>query len=552
MKAHQPFLLGLLIFIQLTSTAQTTWYQSQDGQLQPNGTYAAGILSLTRQSVVAAYMWRLDNENYTWKISKSHTNGTEQRTFFITAPYGIVEMKTGYRNSLYLLVRSFPFAQDPQYTIYKLDSNLVVKAQRMISFAGSYTILNLNVFELDEAGNLYFAGDGQYPDGPGFSPASFIMKTDKNMVTRWTRMDSVQTSYSRLHIERNGTIRLIEDYYTFFPDIKVQKISAAGQLLQTRVYQTDPGRQSLTTLLDRDDNLLIAGTLDRTAGQSLYLHKIARHSGQVVYRKTFFNAVAANLDDVKLDEEGQLYALMTQYFNSSSQCRLARIQPRSGSLSWSRTFPFSQDSCMLRNIVLSDDDRLYVIGDRRSGAYYTKGFAVQVKRNGQRGDTYVAPDSVRFAISHTLFQGIIDQQNRLIVVGNTNDLDTVTGSSTYFRSFAMGMGRRHRDNDCEDDHHSNSPSESLMAKGAIAETAPLNISIYPNPATDRITVQNPDPEKYNQALIYDIRGNQLSLQYFNSHSASFDLSRMSAGFYLVVLRSSKGAADQTRTFNISR
>jgi len=552
MKAHQPFLLGLFLFIQLISNAQISWYQSQDGQLQPSGTYAAGILSLTRQSFVAAYMWRLDNENYTWKISKSHTNGTEQRTFFITAPYGIVEMKTGYRNSLYLLVRSFPFAQDPQYTFYKLDSNLVVKAQRTISLAGSFTIFNLNVFELDEAGNLYLAGDGQYPDGPGFSPASFIMKTDKNLVTRWTRMDSVQTSYSRLHIERNGTIRLIEDFYTFFPDIKVQKISAAGQLIQTRVYQTDPGRQSLTTILDRDDNLLITGTMDRAAGQSLYLHKIARHSGQVVYRKTFFNALAANLDDVKLDEDGQLYALMTQYYNNGRQSRLARIQPRQGSLSWSRTFPFAQDSCMLRTIVLSDEDRVYVIGDRKSGPYYTKGFAVQVKRNGQRGDTYIAPDSVVNGISHTLFQGITDQQHRLIVIGNTNDLDTLSGSSTYYRAFAAGLGRRHRDNDCGDDHHSNNLTVSVMSKTVIAETAVINFSVYPNPATDRITVQNPDPVKYNQVLIYDIRGHQLAQQYFNSSSASFDLSRMSVGFYLVVLRSAKGANDQTRMFSISR
>lgn len=552
MKAHQPFLLGLLLFIQLTSNAQLSWYQSQDGQLQPNGTYATGIVSLTRQSFVAAYMWRLDNENYTWKISKSHTNGTEQRTFFITAPYGIVEMKTGYRNSLYLLLRSFPFAQDPQYTIYKLDSNLVVKAQRTISFTGSYSIFNLNVFELDEAGNLYLAGDGQYPDGPGFSPASFVMKTDKNLVTRWTRMDSVQTSYSRLHIERNGTVRVIEDFYTFFPDIKVQKINAAGQLQQTRVYQTDPGRQSLTTILDRDDNLLISGTVEGNAGQSLYLYKISRHTGQVIYRKNFFNALAANLDDVKLDEDGQLYVLLTQYFNSGSQCRLARVQPRNGTLYWSRAFPFASDSCMLRNIVLSDDDGLYVIGDRRSGSVYTKGVAVQVKRNGQRGDTYIAPDSVAFGISHQLFQGITDQQNRLIVVGNTNDLDTLSGSSTYYRAFAIGMGRRHRDNDCGDDHHSNNLTGSLMAKGVMAEPVAINISVFPNPATDRITVQNPDPGKYNQVLIYDIRGHQLAQQKFNSSTVSFDLSRMSAGFYLLVLRSANGAADQTRTFSISR
>ena len=91
-----------------------------------------------------------------------------------------------------------------------------------------------------------------------------------------------------------------------------------------------------------------------------------------------------------------------------------------------------------------------------------------------------------------------------------------------------------------------------MSKTVIAETAVINFSVYPNPATDRITVQNPDPVKYNQVLIYDIRGHQLAQQYFNSSTVSFDLSRMSAGFYLVVLRSAKGAADQTRTFSISR
>lgn len=552
MKAQNPFLLCLFLFIQLTIHAQVQWYQSQDGQLQPNGTYATKLLSLTRQSFVAAYMWQLGNENYTWKISKSHMNGTEQRSFFITAPYGIVEMKTGYRNSVYLLVRSFPFAQDPQYTLYKLDSNLVVKAQRTINFPGSYAVFNLNVFELDESGNLYLAGDGQYPDGPGYSPASFVMKTDRNLVTRWTRMDSVQTSYSRLHIERNGTIRLIEDFYSFYPDIKIHRISAAGQLQQTRLYQTEPGRQSLTTLLDGDDNLLISGASEGTEGQSLYLQKISRHTGQVVYRKHFFNSIAANLEDIKLDEEGQLYALLTQYFNTGSQCRLARIQPRNGSLSWSRTFPFSQDSCMLRNIVLSDDDRIYVIGDRRSGSFYTKGFAVQVKKSGQRGDMFVSPDSVSFSKSHSLFQGISDQDNRLIAIGNTSDLDTLTGNSTYFRSFAVGLGQRRHGHDCDDHDRQAVVTEEVTAKAAVEEKVEFKAMVYPNPAQNRITVQNPDPGKYSQVLIYDMRGHLQASQQTNSSTASFDLSRFSSGFYLLVLRSPKGLADISIRFAVRR
>lgn len=559
MKAQHPFLLSLFVLLQSAVTAQVHWYQTQDGQLQPNGTYATRILSLTRQSFVAAYMWRLENENYTWKISKSHTNGTEQRTFFVTAPYGIVEVKTGYRNSVYVLVRSFPFAQDPQYTIYKLDSNLVVKAQTTLNFPGSYTIFNLNVFELDVQGNLYLAGDGQYPDGYGYSPASFLLKSDKNLVTRWTRMDSTQTSYARLHVEKSGTIRLIEDFYTFFPDIRVQQISANGQLQQRRTYSTDPGRQSLTTLLDNDDNLLLTGTTDNGAGQTLYLQKIARRTGQVVYRRNFLNAVAANLDDVKMDEDGQLYTLLTQYNNSGSQCRLARLQPRNGSLSWSRSFPFVQDSCMLRSIVLTDQEMIYLVGEKRSGTFFSKGMAVQVKRNGQRGETWISPDSVSNARSHALFQGITDEQQRLIAIGNTNDLDTVTGSSTYFRAFAVGFGKQRKGHghDCENDDRSLILSDAVTAKEAVPEqtvqaTEELKTQVYPNPATDRITVQVAHPLHVNQVMIYDMRGHLQASQTISGSTVSFDISRFSAGVYTMILRSAAGVAGKPLRFVVKR
>lgn len=556
MKAQHPFLLLILLAIQLTTSAQVQWYQSQDGQLQPNGTYATGILSLTRSSFVAAYMWRLENENNTWKISKSHTNGTEQRTFFITAPYGIVEMKAGYRNTVYVLVRSFPFAQDPQYTIYKLDSNLVVKAQKTLSFPGTYTVFNLNVFELDENGNLYLAGDGQYPDGYGFSPASFLLKADKNLVTRWTRMDSTQTSYARLHVERGGTIRLIEDFYTFFPDIRVQQIGTNGQLQQRRTYTTDPGRQSLNTLLDDDDNLLLTGTSDNGAGQTLYLHKIARRTGLVVYRKNYLNAMAASLDDVKLDKDGQLYALLTQYNNSGSQCRLARIQPRSGTLSWSRSFSFAQDSCRLRSIVLTEQEMVWLLGEKCSGSYYTKGLAMQVKRNGQRGDAFISPDSAAYARSHTLIRGIADAQEGLITIGNTNDMDTLTGSSSYFRAFALGNTKRRHGHGCGQDDRSTAIAETVATNQVLPELAKAEVistpMVYPNPATDRITVRLPDAVLYDQVQIYDMQGHLQATQRSTGNTASFDLSRFASGMYMMVLRTSTGVTERPVRFAVKR
>ena len=43
--------------------------------------------------------------------------------------------------------------------LYKLDNNLHIKAQKNIILPDGFTILNLNAFELDEADNVYLAGD---------------------------------------------------------------------------------------------------------------------------------------------------------------------------------------------------------------------------------------------------------------------------------------------------------------------------------------------------------------------------------------------------------
>ena len=123
--------------------------------------------------------------------------------------------------------------------------------------------------------------------------------------------------------------------------------------------------------------------------------------------------------------------------------------------------------------------------------------------------------------------------------------------SSYW-SFALGLGKRRHGHDCDEHDRPATIAETVTAKAAVEEMGLIKTLVYPNPARDRITVQNPDPEKYSQELIYDIRGHQLSQQYFSGNSASFDLTRMSSGIYLVVLRSAKGAPDQTKTFSIKR
>jgi len=58
-------------------------------------------------------------------------------------------------------------------------------------------------------------------------------------------------------------------------------------------------------------------------------------------------------------------------------------------------------------------------------------------KNGQLNGSLPAPDSVAFQRNHTLADGIFDNNHRLIAIGNTNDFDTITYSSSYYRAFAV-------------------------------------------------------------------------------------------------------------------
>ena len=199
---------------------------------------------------------------------------------------------------------------------------------------------------------------------------------------------------------------------------------------------------------------------------------------------------------------------------------------------------------------------IFLLGEKRSGSYDSKGLAVQVKRNGQRGDAFISPDSVAFARSHTLFQGIADAQEGLIAIGNTNDLDTLTGSSTYFRAFALGNTKRRHGHGCGQDDRSTAIAESVAASPALADsvksekvTKPM---VYPNPATDRITVRLPDAGGYYQVQIYDLQGHLQATQRSTGNTASFDLSRFASGIYMMVFRTSTGVTETPVRFSVRR
>jgi|CXWL01.1.fsa_nt_gi hypothetical protein len=551
MKTPKPILFLALLLMQLTLSAQVQWYQNQDGSnAPPYGTVATAVQKFTNTSFIACYLWGTANDQNTWKVSKSHTNGTEQKTFFVSGTTAIAEVRIGRSNTVYVLERSFPFGQNSQYIIYKLDSNLVVKAQRSISFPNSFNIFNLNAFELDALGNVYVAGDGQYQSGPGFYPASFVLKTNKNLETQWSRMDSTETSYTRLLIDRWGRVLVTEDAYAFFPQVRIRRFAYNGQPLNTFMVQTDAGRYSVNTLLDKDDNILMyGGKMSAESSQAIYLKRISRLSGNTMYSKTYFTALSSQLNDLKMDHHGNIFTLVTQYFGPDNQkCRISRIKLSNGNISWNRTINYSEDSCNLTRLVMNNNDRFYAVGEKRSHAYFSKGFAMRIKKSGGQPDgNFPAPDSVAFQRSHSLADGIIDNDNLLIAIGNTSDFDTTTFSSNYFRSFAVRFGSN---NNC----YGRSDADAVTdAVDEIEQAAVVTkLVIYPNPVQNQLTISSINPEEYNLVTVYNMHGAMLQQQTVNSTSARMDISHMPDGVYLLTLRSSATLKEKSIKFVVKK
>lgn len=535
--------------------AQLQWYQNQDGNDQPNGTYGTSIQALGSSSFIACYLWTIENDQYTWKISRSNLNGEELQRFFVTGTTALAEVKVGNNNTVYVLVRNFPLGQDQQCTIYKLNSQLNILAQQTISFPNNFSIVNINDFQVDGSNNVYLAGDGQYPDGPGFSPASFVLKADKNLVTKWRRMDSTQTSYTRIHIRGNGMVVLVEDFYTFFPDVKITRITPNGVAAPKKIIHLDPNRLSLYSTLDNEDNLLLYGDKSVDAiSQGFYLYKLSRTNENIQYTRTFFTSPGTEFKDLKVDRYGNIFTLVTQFAGApNQQCRISRINVYGGYVVWNRSMPFSNDSCILTRLVVNDNNRFYAIGDRRSHSWYSGGFALRLKKTGQVDETFDAPDSTGYQRSHSLLDGIMDNNDQLVAIGNTNDLDTNTFGSSYFRSFAARFREnKEHHHDCDDKPAASAAMMATAAPAPADVTTPLAFSVYPNPARDQVTVTGIDPNRYKWIELYTVDGKRMWQQRVNETMMRIDVARLPEGMYIVRLQPLETQEVKSLMFTIKR
>lgn len=204
-----------------------------------NATAATMSRPYIANSFLACYLWSTDNDFNTWKISKTGVNGSEQKTFYGTGISSMVEFKIGKNNAIYVFEKSFTPDYSPLFNIYKLDANLQVSMQRSLSFPDQLTVYNMNAFEIDEAGNLYFAGDGQQlMSDNSVEPASYILKLNRDLAMLWQKTVALETSFSRLHIDSWGRVIIIENHYSYFPEVRIRRYTHNGQYAVEAVFST--------------------------------------------------------------------------------------------------------------------------------------------------------------------------------------------------------------------------------------------------------------------------------------------------------------------------
>lgn len=544
-------LLCLLYPVQYLS-AQLQWYQNQDGQNSlPYGTSAGAVSRFTNNSFVASYLWRVENEIYTWKISRTTVAGEEIKNFYISGNNLGIEIRVDEDKALYILEKKYNDLQQLVAKVYKLNVNLQLVKERSIILPGSFVFSSLNAFEMDDNGNVYLTGDGQFDNNGTTGFASFLWKFDKNLISRWRRTDSVQTSFSRLHVESGGRILLIEDHPVYFPAIKTRKYSSSGELLQSKLIQTDASRYSLSSLMDKNgDWYIYGGKTDGDTAQAVYIQKMKRNNAAILYSKTYNRAVISQLSDLQADANGSLFMVSSTFtFEDGDNCKVARINPANGNYYWNYTFNFANDSCLLSKLTLGDDSKIYVVGEKRSQSYFSKGFAIKMHKSGYEVARLVSPDSVATQRSHWLVNGIEDNYGRLIAVGNTTDFDTLTYSNTYQRAFAVRLS----DNSggCGDDNKGGVSDVVSEKETALSGINP-DISIYPNPVQRTLMIRKLGSEGYTYIAVQNMQGVRVLQKNISGDRSSIDVENLPDGVYLLILRSPTAFKEKTIKFVIHK
>src|SRR5699024_4819888 len=78
--------------------------------------------------------------------------------------------------------------------------------------------------------------------------------------------------------------------------------------------------------------------------------------------------------------------------------------------------------------------------------------------------------------------------------------------------------------------------------GVVGENAPVQISLYPNPVVNVLSITLPSSVELQSATMHDLLGKQTQVSI--SENNSIDMSQMAAGVYILKLETNQGTMTQ--------
>ena len=126
----------------------------------------------------------------------------------------------------------------------------------------------------------------------------------------------------------------------------------------------------------------------------------------------------------------------------------------------------------------------------------------------------------------------------LVTIESQNSTQSMTDYSFSHRSSLSGKHYyRVMDTDIDIAYSSYSPIKTLVIKNDKS-----GVSVWPNPATDRIRIESNDNTVYVKATIFNLTGKVMVERELNAHVNELSINELSAGAYILKMETSTGTS----------